>query len=136
MPTRLRLDGVDAFVAALRALPAHLADEARTVIIAATENTKQEITEAYPTRVGGELRSHMRTRYIDKGPLQTIGIVENTSHLSNWYEYGTQERHTKLGAFRGAMPPGHVFVPIVMRARRRMQDTLIELIVREGFVVG
>lgn len=135
MSAKLTIHGLAEFQQALREMPEHLAAEAQTIVIAAAENAKQEITEAYPTRVGGELRSHMRVRHQAVGPLHTRSIVDNTSHLANWFEFGTQARHTRLGANRGSMPPGHVFVPIAAAARRRMEATLIELILREGFVV-
>jgi hypothetical protein len=132
MPARIRLDGVEEFKRELLQFPDELAVEARQIVHAAAENTKTEITEAY---VSDELKSHMRVSHLDEGPLHARSVVENTSHLSNWFENGTEERHTKLGHNRGRMPPAHIFVPIAMRARRRMEAVLVELIVRSGLRV-
>jgi hypothetical protein len=131
---RLRID-VDEFRRALQDLPQHLGDEAREIVHFAAEGVGREILEAYPQTPDNDLKQGMRVVHKDDGPLHARSIVENTSHLSNWYENGTQERHTKLGRNRGRMPPAHVFVPRIIRARRRMEATLVEMVIREGLIV-
>jgi hypothetical protein len=132
MPARLRLEGVEDFRRELLDLPDHLAVEARQIVHETAENAHREIKEQYTS---DELKSHMKVTHKDEGPLHARSVVENTSHLSNWFENGTEERHTKLGHRRGRMPPAHIFVPIVMRARRRMEGVLRELVVRSGLLV-
>lgn len=135
MATHLRIIGIEDEIRELQDLPEQLAGEGREIVWSAGANAKQEISEAYPATVKRELQKGMRVRF-GTDALHPNAVVENTSHLANWFEYGTQERHTKLGYKRGRMPPRHVFVPIVMRTRRRMQDLLVELLVRHGFRVS
>jgi hypothetical protein len=132
MPARMRVDGLQEFRRALLDLPDKIAVEAREIVHEAAENTSREIREQYTS---DELKSHMKVTHKDDGPLHARSTVENTSHLSNWFENGTEERHTKLGHNRGRMPPAHIFVPIAMRARRRMEAVLFELVERTGLVV-
>src|SRR3954469_17218436 len=127
MPARLRLDGVDDFRRELQELPDTIGTEAREIVHHAAENASREIRERYTSET---LKAAMKVTHKDDGPLHARSIVENTSHLSNWFENGTEERHTKLNENRGRMPPAHIFVPIAMRARRRMEDVLMELVRR------
>jgi hypothetical protein len=60
-------------------------------------------------------------------------LVRNPAKHAAIFEFGTQARHTKLGANRGSMPPGHVFLPIVQQRRRTMYLRLKDMLVRFGF---
>jgi hypothetical protein len=51
------------------------------------------------------------------------------------FENGTMVRHTRIGANRGAMPPGHVFVPTAIRHRAAMYRNLRDMLEREGLLV-
>src|SRR5262249_57365104 len=53
----------------------------------------------------------------------------NDAHL---FENGTQARHTSLGAFRGSMPPGHVFVPIAEERRREAIEQIKQRLLDHG----
>lgn len=132
MPARIRLDGVEDFRRQLLELPETIATEAREIVHNAAENASEEIRGRYTSQT---LKAAMKVTHKDDGPLHARSIVENTSHLSNWFENGTEERHTKLNQNRGRMPPAHIFVPIAMRARRRMEDVLMELVRRTGLRV-
>lgn len=61
--------------------------------------------------------------------------VKNTAKHAHLYENGTQTRQTKIGANRGAAPPGRVFVPIMIRKRRELHGELVALVRRAGFEV-
>jgi hypothetical protein len=132
MAAHFRIEGASDFRQQLRDLPPRVTTEATEIVHAAGDNAAQAIREAYPP---GDLRDGMRVTYRD-APWHPKVMVENVSHLSNWYENGTEERHTKLGRRRGRMPPAHVFVPRVIQARRRMETVLIELLARHGVQVG
>ena len=62
-------------------------------------------------------------------------VVTNTSPHAWMFENGTQVRHTRIGANRGAMPPGHVFIPEAERQRRQMFGAFKDMLEREGLVV-
>ena len=62
-------------------------------------------------------------------------VVRNRNPLAGIFEYGTQARHTKIGANRGSMPPGHVFVPRMQQARVVLVSRLAALVERHGLVV-
>jgi hypothetical protein len=128
---RLKIEGFDEFGLDLAKMPEEMTAEAQVIVWSAGRNAEQAIREAYPKGTG-ELRKGMRVDYVDQA--RRVGaIVRNLSPHAHLFEYGTQERHTKAGLNRGRMPPAHVFVPTVMRARRRMQLLLLEMIGRFGF---
>ncbi len=118
---RFVFDGLEEFRAQLRALPAELAAEA-------------EIDAAYPERAGA-LRKGLTVKH-ETSAFGATAIVRNTAPHAEEFENGTQARHTALGANRGAMPPGHVFVPIITRHRRAMYQALGAMLTRVGFVVS
>jgi hypothetical protein len=62
--------------------------------------------------------------------------VKSTAKHAALFEIGTQARHTNIGANRGSMPPGKIFVPVVVRKRRAMYERLKELLVRHGAKVN
>jgi hypothetical protein len=61
--------------------------------------------------------------------------IVSKSPLAFIYENGTQVRHTELGYNRGRMPPAHVFVPAMIRHRKRMYELLREMLKRKGLKV-
>lgn len=135
MSATVRWDGLDALRAALRALPQELAAEASTIVLDAAEGAKEEMVARYPARTGN-LRDHVYVRKASAGQYGAGAIVTNTAKHANIFEVGTQARHTAIGANRGSMPPGHVFVPIVIKRRRVMYDRLKALLVAKGLEVS
>lgn len=133
MSNTLRLDGVAELMADLRKLPVKLRDEASTIVFANADAAAMEIRAEYPVRSGklaGGVSVQHRT-----GPFWTRAIVRNLAKLAFIFENGTQARHTELGANRGAMPPGHVFVPTIIRRRRAMYEDLSDLVESNGLKV-
>jgi hypothetical protein len=61
--------------------------------------------------------------------------VVNRSPHAWMFENGTQARHTAIGANRGAMPPGHVFIRIAIIKRKQMYAQLRGLLERHGLKV-
>jgi hypothetical protein len=127
--------GLEELKAALRSLPADLADDASDIVEGAAQAAKTEIYNAYPERTGN-LRQHTTVAIRASGRYGAGAVVKNTARHAWMFENGTQARHTAIGANRGSMPAGHVFIPIVMRWRRRMYEQLKSLLVRHGLQVA
>ena len=135
MSAKVTWSGLDELREALRRLPTDMADDAGDIVLGAAEAAKTEIVAAYPRRTGN-LKNHVYVRKSAAGPYGAGAIVTNTAPHAFIFENGTQARHTKIGANRGSMPPGHVFIPIVMRRRRTMYEQLKSLLVRHGLMVS
>lgn len=135
MSTKFVFEGLEELKKALQALPDELTDEAREIVRTAATDAAEDIKAAYPVRTGN-LRSHVFVTQFDRGRLSTGFVVKNTAKHANIFESGSQARHTAIGANRGAMPPGHVFVPRVIRYRRRMWAGLKAMLVAYGLVVS
>jgi hypothetical protein len=130
-------EGFDEFRTALRNLPADLTGEAGHIVEATANGAAVDIKRGYAAhRRSGNLQSGVTVTHVDKGKFSAGAIVKNTAKHANIFEVGTQARHTAIGANRGSMPPGHVFVPVVVRARRRMFAQLKDMLVRHGLVVS
>jgi hypothetical protein len=127
--------GLQELKAQLRNLPADLAAEASGIVEGRAERAKQDIETSYPDRAGN-LRKGLRLGSgTNVGRFGASTILKNTAKHAWMFENGTQARHTDLGANRGAMPPGHIFIPIVIRQRRAMYRDLKALLERHGLVV-
>jgi hypothetical protein len=135
MPNRLVFDGLSELREQLRNLPSELTGEAANIVLGAANGAAAEIKGAYPVRTG-RLRDGLVVTRADKGKFSAGAIVKNTAKHAAIFENGTQARHNSLGANRGSMPPGHVFVPRMIRARRRMYERLSDLLRRKGLVVS
>lgn len=131
---RIKFDGLAELKAALRSLPNDLRDESAEIVYANADAARNEIISAYPSRTGN-LKNHV---YVTKVPGQfgSRAIVKNTAKHAWLFENGTQARHTDIGANRGTMPAGHVFVPIVIRRRRIMYEILKDLLVKHGLLAS
>lgn len=134
MSARVTWSGLEEFYAALRNLPEELAGEAANIVEATTNSATVAVKSAYPVRTGN-LRDHV-TNDLQRSGLAVRGRVKNTARHAWLFENGSQARHTAIGANRGTMPPGHVFVPIIIRERRKMYDVLRDLLVRKGLLVS
>lgn len=101
-------------------------------------------TNAAVTAIKAGYSSHRRSGNLNDGVSSTLssdrngaaGIVRSSSPHAWIFENGTQARHSALGANRGSMPPGHVFVPAVVKERKRMYIDLKALVERAGFEVS
>lgn len=126
-------EGMDELRQQLRNLPTDLGGEAAHIIEASANAAAATIKAGYPARTGN-LRDHVYVTH-ERTQFGAIGIVKNTAKHAWIFENGTQARHTDLGANRGSMPAGHVFVPAVIRERKRMYEDLKDLVVRHGLEV-
>lgn len=131
---RFRFDGLADLRADLRKLPEELRDDASQIVIDAADGAASDIVEDYPERTG-KLKKGVKVQRLTGSRFFAGAIVRNTAKHAFLWENGTQARHTELGANRGAMPPGNVFVPNVLRRRRQMYDQLKALIASKGLTV-
>lgn len=134
MSVTLKWDGLEAFKAELDKLPEDLTTDADPIVHTAADSAAEDIKAAYPVRTGN-LRNHVYVSQRDKGKDTSVWMVKNTAKHAFIFENGTQARHTSIGANRGAMPPGHVFIPAVIKRRRQMYQRLKDLLARKGLVV-
>jgi hypothetical protein len=134
MGSRFRLDGLAELKDALTRLPADLTTEASDIVWANAAVAAQEIRDAYPSRTNN-LRNHVTVSRAG-GAFSTSAKVKNTAKHAWLFENGSQARHTDLGANRGSMPAGHVFIPVMMRRRRIMYEVLKRLLVSHGLLVS
>jgi hypothetical protein len=135
--TRLVLDGLAELRAALRSLPAALAGEASGIVTAAAQNAKADMH--YP-RVTGDLADGLDVATVSAGEYGAGALVTNSSKHATIFENGTEARHyfTVNGVRKetGRMPPGHVFIPAVVRRRREMYAQLKAMLERHGLEVS
>jgi bacteriophage HK97-gp10 putative tail-component len=129
----LKFDGLEEFKADLRRLPSHLADRAADIIENAAEEAKSSIYQAYPRRTG-HLREGLSVEH-SRSAFGAVSIVRNKAKHAFIFEVGTETRKTSLGAVKGRMPPGHVFVRITMQRRRRMYQEIADMMRSEGLEV-
>lgn len=135
MSVELHWSGLEELRAELRRLPAELTGEASHIVEGAANAAAADIKAAYPVRTGN-LRDGLTVTHFDQGRFSAGAIVKNKAKHAYIFEIGTQTRHTAIGANRGSMPPGRVFIPRVIRARRRMYELLKALLVRKGLLVS
>jgi hypothetical protein len=126
--------GLNELINQLRDLPEDMKDEATAIVLDHADYAKDDIEAAYP-EVSGNLKRGLRVEHTDGGPFGVAVILKNVSPHAYIFENGTQTRQTALGANRGAMPPGNVFVPRVIRWRRAMYDTLARMMEAHGLEV-
>lgn len=119
----------------LRQLPAALTADAVPLIESLAAQTAADIKAAYPRRTGRLADRVYVSRTSALGLFNVAAVIRNTSPLAGIFDSGTQARHTSIGANRGSMPPGHVFIPRVMRARRMLTFQLAALVQQHGLTV-
>jgi hypothetical protein len=129
--SRIVWNGLAELREALRNLPAELTAEASHVVEGAANAAAADIKAAYPVRTGN-LRDHVFVSHRDKGRFSAGAVVKNTAKHAHLFEVGTQARHNSLGANRGSMPPGNVFIPAMIKRRRVMYEQLKALLERHG----
>jgi hypothetical protein len=133
---RLEFTGLKELREALRRLPQELKAEAQKIVMTAATNAGGEIKAAYDTHTKtGNLSRGVQVRSSEASAFSAGAIVVSRAKHAWIFENGTQARHTDIGANRGAMPPGRVFIPVVMRRRRRMYYELIEIVEKQGLQV-
>lgn len=136
--TRLSLQGMAEFRAALRQLPEDLAQEAGVIVQAQAEFAKDQIQRAYPHGPTGNLQSRVTATKESESRFGARSIVRSRAPHASIFEFGSKARRTNTGANRGRMPKApasEAMIPIVVRRRRAMVSALIDLVRKAGFVV-
>ncbi len=135
MSASLTFTGMEELKAALRNLPAHLAQEAAGIVTGHADAAASNVRAAYARKTGA-LRQGVK---VDKAVVNGAGAsarVRSTGRLAYIYENGTEvPRRWKNGKSTGRMPATHAFVRAVVPERRAMVDDLIALVEREGLTV-
>jgi len=131
----LKITGLAELREALKSLPAELTREGGTIVLTAANATAQQVVAAYPTGPTGNLKRgvSVETR---SDAVSAVAIVRNKARHAYIFERGTGPRRWKRnGKNTGSMPKGGVFIPTAMEHRRRMLNSLIDLVERAGFKV-
>jgi hypothetical protein len=138
MPVTFKVDGLTELADQLAHLPEALQAEARAIVERRAASAMARIRAAYPQRTGDGKKS-LRNRLkltTEETNVSASAVVKNLSPLAAIFEFGTQARHKALGASTGAMPAGHVFIPITVEERRAMYEVDFRaLLVKAGLVV-
>ncbi|HEX7770342.1 MAG TPA: hypothetical protein VF422_09995 [Dokdonella sp.] len=125
----------DDFIRDLRRLPDNLSSEGGDMVVAQGTAAKEDIQGLYAAAsVTGNLEKHVSLSVV-KSQFGVIAEVKSTARHAFIYENGTQIRKNKAGKNLGAMPPAHVFIPRMQRARRLLTEDLTGLLERAGLVV-
>ena len=129
---RFILDGLDDLRAQLRSLPQELANDASAIVLEEAGDAKSELVAAYErVRVTGALAEGVVLQQTP-GRFKAGARVLSAAPHAALYEYGTQARHTAIGANRGAMPAKPTAVPIFQRRRRQMYARLKAMLTTHG----
>jgi hypothetical protein len=116
----------------LTQLPDTATGETAKLAEAAANGAAVDIRGAYPVRTG-RLRDRVKVAPLRSRSRRSVGVaVTNTAPHAHLFEFGTQARHTSIGASRGSMPPGNVFIPRILSARRRLYEQIKNLLTRLG----
>jgi hypothetical protein len=135
MSATVRIDGIEEQRRAWLALPRTLAGNSQPVVTDAAQVAAAEIRAAYPRRTGALASG------VTVAPSRLAGTEVAAARVVNYamhaaiFEHGTQARHTSIGANRGAMAAGNVFVPRVIRARQALEPQVASVMTREGLTV-
>jgi hypothetical protein len=93
-----------------------------------------DIRAGYPRRTGA-LAAGVQVEDVPRSAVQAAARVVNTHPLAGLFEHGTQARHTALGASRGSMPAGNVFIPRMQRAKAAFWSRVGPIMERAGLRV-
>lgn len=136
MSASVKWSGLEELKRDLRNLPEDLAGEAGHIVEEAANGTAVDVKRGYAAhRRSGRLAGGVTVTHFEAGKYSAGAIVKNSAPHAYIFEVGTQARHTAIGANRGSMPPGNVFIPAAQKNRRRMYDRLKDMLVRFGAVV-
>jgi hypothetical protein len=140
----MRFDGLAELREQLRNLPSELTAEASRIVDATANAAAVEVRTEYGRHnISGDLQSGVIVTHIDQGKYSAGAILKSTSPHAWLFDNGSQARHYfskngkehETGKMWGRIPPTHVFVRIVTRARRSMFGKFKDMLVRNGLTV-
>jgi hypothetical protein len=128
--------GLEELMAALEAAPEALLRTATAIVDEETEATAVALKAAYPTTGTGKMASGVITR-VAASTDGVVGTVESLTPEAVWWEFGTQDRRTRAGWYRGRAPHHRPegLIPIAARHRRRMVERVVAAVEAAGFTV-
>jgi len=136
MSVELTWIGLEELKKALLDLPADLSARAAGIVEESAEAAAAEIRDAYPEGDTGNLRRGVKVGTKGgRGEFTVRRVVRSTAPHATLFETGTQTRQTALGYNRGFMPGANIFVPVVVRRRRAMQEDLVWIVEQAGLDV-
>jgi hypothetical protein len=127
-------EGLKELEAYLRQLPRELGAEAADIVISHAEIAETSLRQVYPP---GELRDNVHLT-VERNEFGAIAFLQSLSGFAHMWEYGTKVRETQKKWKRGA-EPAHGDAGVIAigeRWRRRMNEKLIALVRRAGFIVN
>lgn len=137
MSASVSWNGLDEFRQFVKDLPEDVTADAVPIVETAANSAAGDIRQQYDShRVSGNLARGVRVSKLESRKYVAGAIVRSSAPHAWIFENGTQARHTALGWNRGSMPPGHVFIPTVIRHRRAMYQKLKGLLERFGMKVS
>lgn len=132
--------GMSGVIAQLTTAPAEVKADGMEIVRRTTESAAAELRRSYPeashtARGTGTLAARVRTVYPSSTLL--VGQVQSRAPHADLWHFGSKDRYTKRGFYRGRMPKAapEPLVPIAQRHRVSMYQQLRELLVRFGFQV-
>lgn len=153
MTAKLTWDGLDEMAAQLFRLPIDLREGGERLTQSHAATFAARLAATYPLGSAGRVyrsRRAKRGKLIVPGglkrgvrlitrpsrhPFGALAIVESAAPHAWIFENGTVVRQTRAMANRGAMPRGHVFIPMAQRQRRLLEADLMRLAERQGLTV-
>jgi hypothetical protein len=131
---RLKFDGLEQLKLDLRRLPKEMRDDAQDIVLDSANEGAGDARSHYPRRTGN-LADGIEVQQLTGSSAFAGAVVKNKAKLAFIFENGTQARHNDIGANRGTMPAGNVFVPAMIRARRKMYERLKAMMRSKGLKV-
>lgn len=135
MGVKVNLEGLGTLREALMKMPETLRAEASAIVERAATDSADRLLAVYPQK-NGALQQGVYV--VDKSTQWTAKwAVESRSKEAEWWEFGTQNRHTQEGWNRGSTPAhkDQGLISIAKARRRAMVAELIAFVREQGFVV-
>ena len=135
---RVVWSGLEELKAALRQMPAALAQEGSAIVYAHARSAQQDIVAGYPS-VTGRLRGGVRVTLEANARFGAGAVLKSAAPHAHLYEFGTKRRQTKRGWNRGVMPKAPLdkqAIPKIIRWRVRMYSQLAAMLERHGLKVS
>lgn len=133
MPVQVHWSGLQEEIRAIESLAAQHLGEASHIVDGEANASAVEIRTAYGEhRFTGRLQDGVTVEDAPHVALEVAKRVRSSSPLAFIFEHGTVARHTAIGADRGAAPAGNVFIPVMIRGRRRIDAAVAAMMLRSG----
>ena len=134
MSATFRIDGLPEQIAEMTTLPQDLTQATQPILDGAAQSVAADIQGAYPRRTG-RLAAGVQVAPARTGDTVAAARIVNTAPHAAIFEHGTAARHTALGANRGMMPAGNVFIPRMIRVRRELGRDVAAVMTAKGLTV-